>query len=345
MTSLHAVQRVRSGIRLHRVADYTAPLIVVLLVAIFSIWMPHTFATVNNVQSLLIQQAVPGILALGLLVPMVSGEFDFSGGAVVSASAVGTAMLMGHLALPWWICVAMIMLGGALVGAINGFLVAIWGFNSFVATLATAGILSGSALLLSNGLTLYAGIPDSFLKWGQRDVVGVPASVLYFAVVFVALTFLLTQTPWGRAHAAVGKGRRAAELAGVNVRRHVMIGFVLSGLVAAFAGVLLVAQLGSAPSDVGQAYILSAFAAVFLGSTIFRPGDFNPGGTLVAIILIAVGINGLSLAGVSSFVSQVFTGVLLLASVGMSRARLGGKRLVGAPVEEKAPPEDVDSVS
>lgn len=309
--------------RVSRFADYAALFIIAFLVTLFSLWMPDIFPTVSNLQSLFIQQVVTGLLALGLLVPMISGEFDFSGGAVVSASAVVTALLMSGGALPWWAVVALVVVGGGVVGAGNGVLVAVLGFNSLVATLATAGVLSGSALMLSDGMTLYEGIPQEFLSWGQRHVFGVPISVLYFLIVFIMLTFVLTQTPWGRAHAAVGKGRLAAELAGVSVRRHLFTGFVISGVVAGIAGVLLVAQLGSAPADVGQAYILSAFAAVFLGSTIFRPGSFNPSGTLAAIILIAVGINGLSLAGVSAFVSQVFTGVLLLASVGLSQVRLG----------------------
>jgi ribose transport system permease protein len=181
--------------------------------------------------------------------------------------------------------------------------------------------------MVSGGQTLFEGVPASFLKAGRNTLAGVPLPIVYAIVVFLLVGWLLRQTAWGRRHETVGKGRRAAELAGVPVRRHVILAFMGSGCLGALAGVLLVARLGSSPPDIGQTYILSAFAAVFLGAAMLRPGFFNATGTILAIVLIAIGVNGLSLAGVSSFVGQVFTGVILLLSVGLSRMeRRGGAR-------------------
>jgi ribose transport system permease protein len=306
---------------------YGAVLVLAAMVAVFAITLPSTFPTSSNFKVLFAEQAVAAILALGVLLPIVAGEFDFSAGAVLTAATVATVKLTGEAGLAWPLAVVVIVVAGALIGSVNGALVAVGRFNSFVATLATSGVIGGIALMVSGGQTLFEGVPASFLKAGRNTLAGVPLPIVYAIVVFLLVGWLLRQTAWGRRHETVGKGRRAAELAGVPVRRHVILAFMGSGCLGALAGVLLVARLGSSPPDIGQTYILSAFAAVFLGAAMLRPGFFNATGTILAIVLIAIGVNGLSLAGVSSFVGQVFTGVILLLSVGLSRMeRRGGAR-------------------
>ena len=298
---------------------FGGPALLVALVIVYSIMLPHTFLTVVNIRALLSQQAVPGILAAALLLPLVAGEFDFSGGSVIGLAAVVLVQLTGQLGLNWPTACIVILAAAAVFGAINGILISRFGYNSFVATLASGGVLGGVALVRSQGETLYQGIPAQFLDLGRGMVLGVPYAVIYLAVVFVVVAYVLRQTAFGRYHEALGKGRAAAQLAGVSYRRHILIAFVASAVIAAIAGLLLVANLGSAPPNVGDSYILSAFAAAFLGSTMFRPGSFNASGAIVAILLIAVGVNGMTLAGVSSFIQQIFTGGLLLVAVGVSR--------------------------
>jgi ribose transport system permease protein len=300
-------------------SKFGGPALLVALVIVYSVALPHTFLTVVNIRALLSQQAVPGILAAALLLPLVAGEFDFSGGSIIGLAAVALVQLTGQSGLNWPTACLIILAAAAGVGAINGVLISRFGYNSFVATLASGGVLGGVALVRSQGETLYQGIPARFLDLGRGMVAGVPYAVIYLAVVFLVVAYVLRQTAFGRYHEALGKGRAAAQLAGVSYRRHILIAFVASAVIAAMAGLLLVANLGSAPPNVGDSYILSAFAAAFLGSTMFRPGSFNASGAIVAILLIAVGVNGMTLAGVSSFIQQIFTGALLLIAVGISR--------------------------
>lgn len=295
------------------------PAVLVLLVVVFAATEPDTFLTINNIKSLLVQQAIPGILAAGVLLPLVAGEFDFSGGAVITASAVAMVELTGRGHLAWPVAWLIVIGGAGLVGVVNGLLVSVLHYNSFVATLAVGGVVEGAALVRSQGQTLYQGVPQGFLDLGRKEAFGVPLPVVYLAVVFAIVAYVLQQTAWGRHHAAIGKGREAVRLAGVPIRRHLLIAFACSSLLAGIAGTLLVANLGSAPPNVGSPYVLAAFAACFLGSTMLRPGFFNAGGTLLALLLIAVGVNGLSLAGVSSFVNEIFTGVMLILAVGVSQ--------------------------
>jgi ribose transport system permease protein len=294
------------------------PIVLVVLTSCFAIMMPGTFATRSNLQSMLSAQAVPGILALALLFPLVAGEFDFSGGAIASAGGTMFALSNGIHHWPWPVAAALIVIGGALAGAINGILVAYLGFGSFVATLATSGVVSGIALLQSGGQVLYLGISPSFLTLGQANALGVPTPVWCLLLVFLLVLYALRQTAWGRYSEAVGKNRAAATLAGIPVRRHVFLSFVVAGGLAGFAGLVLVAQVGSAQPSGGSVYTLGAFSAAFLGATMFRPGFYNPPGTILAILLIAVGVNGLTLSGVSAYVEQIFTGLVLLVAVGLS---------------------------
>lgn len=295
------------------------PIVLLVLFVSFSIALPSTFLTQANLQSMVSAQAVPGILALGLLLPLAAGEFDFSGGAIASAGAVAVVVLTGEQGVAWPVAAVMVIVGAGLVGAVNGFLVAVLQYGSFVATLAMAGVIAGLTLLQSKGLTLYDGIPAGFTQLGQKKIAGIPLPALALLVIFLLVGYTLRQTAWGRYHDAIGKGRAAVQLAGVSVRSHVFASFVGSACLAGFAGLVLVARLGSAPANVGQAFTLSAFAAAFLGATMMRPGFFNASGTLVAILLIAVGINGLALAGVPSAIEQIFTGGVLLIAVGLSR--------------------------
>jgi ribose transport system permease protein len=299
-------------------ARFGGVVVIVLMFVVFAVALPDTFPTASNFKIVGAEQAVSSILAFGVLLPLIAGEFDFSAGAVLSAATIAAVKLTGA-GMPWPLAVLVIALAAALIGVCNGLLVARAGFNSFVATLATGGIIGGCALMVSKGETLFKGVPQTFLDIGRNTAFGVPLPIVYMLVLFLIVAWAMRQTSWGRRHEAVGKGRNAAELAGVHIQRHVVVAFAASAALAALAGCLLVARLGTAPVDIGNSYILNAFAAVFLGATMLRPGFFNATGTLLAIVLIAIGVNGLSLAGASSFVGEVFTGATLLLAVALSR--------------------------
>jgi ribose transport system permease protein len=318
MTIAMEVRPKRGETALRAVSRGAGPIVLLLLFVYFSITLPGTFLSLDNFRSMGAAQAVPGILALGLLFPLVAGEFDFSGGALASGAAVALAILTGEHGVNWAIACVIVILGGVAIGAVNGVLVGVFNYNSFVATLAVSGIVGGITLAVTQGSTLNSNIPSTFSRLGGQ-VFGIPLPIIYLLAVFGVVAYVLRQTAWGRHHEAIGKGRRAASLAGIRVRHHIIVAFMASGTVAVLAGILIVAYLGSAPPGEGQAYTLAAFAAVFLGSTMLRPTFFNASGTLIAIILIAVGVNGLSLAGAQSYVSQTFTGIVLLIAVGLSR--------------------------
>lgn len=312
----HGPARVRV---LSFLARFGGPLILAALLILFSALEPDTFLTAANLRSIARANAVPGILAVGLVLILSADEFDFSIGSVLSASMVATAVLTGEYGWHWLIAAVVVLIAGALVGLVNGLLVSIVGINSFVVTLATGGIVSGFALLRTDGQTLFQGVPQSLKDIGRDEVIGVPLLLVCLLVLAGLAWYVMSQTPWGRRQTATGKGRNASALAGVAVRKQIVHGFIGSSVAASLAGVLQLARLGSAPPDIGLGFLLAAFAGAFLGSTMIKPGFFNVPGTVIAIFLIGVGVNGLLLIGISSFIEQIFSGVVLLAAVALSQ--------------------------
>jgi ribose transport system permease protein len=297
-------------------------------VILFSILRPHTFPTGENAKTLVSTQSVLAILALATMVPLIAGEFDLSVGNNLSFSAILTAKLVGDgMAIP--LAIAIVLLAGVTIGIFNSILVLRINISAFIGTLGTGVLLAGFASWIAGGATVFEGIGPGFRSIGNDTLFGaIPIGGVYVLVIALVLWFLFEQTPFGRQMYATGSGREAARLAGIPTERRVFAGFVIGGLLAAAAGILYTAKLGSATPGVGDSYLLPAFAAAYLGSTTIKAGRFNPWGTLIGVLLLAVGTTGLQLMGAQNYVSDLFNGSALIIAVGV--AALGAKRAARA---------------
>ena len=305
------------------VADYAALIFVIAMAVAFTVGMPGKFATSNNLESLVSDNAISGILALATLFPLASGEFDLSVAANLGICSVFSAHLAstGTGVVP---VIVLTLLLGTAVGLVNAFFVVVVRVNSFIATLGLATALAGGNLAITNGQTIYSGISSSFTNLATASVGGFQVVCVYLLVIAVVAWYVLERTPFGRYLRASGFGRSAARLSGISTSRYVAGSLVIAGLLAGLCGFLETAQYGSATPSVGPSFLLPAYAAAFLGTTTIRRGMFNVWGTIVGVALLSVGINGLALAGSASWLSQVFDGVALLAAV--SFAALASRR-------------------
>jgi ribose transport system permease protein len=223
---------------------------------------------------------------------------------------------MARLGAPLVVAVLAAIAIGALIGLSNGNTVARIGVNSLIVTLGVSTALLGVVEWYSKGQSIINHISKHLTNVGSGNWLGIPRTLYFLAVVAALVYYLLEHTPFGRYLHSIGSNEDAARLVGLRVERLVLLAFVLSGTLAGIAGVLLVARNGGASPQVGTVSdTLQALAAAFLGATAIKPGRFNVVGTLVAIFFLAFTVTGLSLAGVSNWINDVFNGAALFVAV------------------------------
>jgi len=288
-----------------------------VLILIFSIWVPSLFDTATNFRIIAGSQAVTAIVAMGLIVPVACGAFDLS---IAGTMGMGVCIVVwfqanGH---GYLLGIFAALAFGLLVGLVNSFIVVKLHVDSFIGTLGMSSVLSAGTTWVTGGFQVANGISPHFTAIGQKQILGLPLPVYYMVVLALILWWMLEYTPVGRYLYSIGGNTQAARLAGIRVGRITTGAFLISGLVAAFAGVLLAAELGSASPDVGVPYLLPAFSAVFLGATQILPGRVNVLGTLIAIFLLATGVKGLQLAGAPGYINDLFNGVALIIAVALA---------------------------
>jgi ribose transport system permease protein len=311
---------------------YGLVFVLVLVIAIFSMIDSSTFPTVSNWRDIGSTQSVTVVLGLAFILPLVGGNFDLSIGANAIMSSVACAACMSRYGWPLAAAIGVSIGLGLVVGVFNGILVTRARLNGLIATIGTAALLQGVVTWYSSGVPIASGISQTLENVGTKTTFGVPQLVWVAVVAAAIVTYVLTQTPYGRRLASIGSNRNAARLVGVRVNALTMGSFVVAGGIAGLAGVLIVAQQGSAnPATDGIATLLPALTVAFLGASAFSPGEFNVPGLVVAVLLIAVLVSGLTLGGAADWVQPVCNGVALIVGVGLS-AYFRGRRLGGAEV-------------
>jgi len=298
----------------------------VLLFACFSLLRPGIFPTLGNLMSILKQISLLGILSAGLTICLVLGDFDLSVAAVATWSGVMVAALLPQMGM--WAAIPLVVSMGVGIGLVNGFFSAVIGISPFIVTLATQTMLRGLTLWYTGGYSLYSGIPQPFVRIGRGTFLGIPYLVYVMLFVYILIFVAANHTAFGKRLYAVGGNPMASRYSGIRVIRVHLIGFVISGVLAALTGVLLAARLSSGQPRAGEGLLLGAFAACFLGATTFRLGRFNILGTFVGVLFIGTLNNGLVILGVPFYLQYVIQGsilILAIAASGLARSLAGRK--------------------
>jgi ribose/xylose/arabinose/galactoside ABC-type transport system permease subunit len=286
----------------------------VAIIVVFSIASPGAFGSMSNLINITQQMTLLAIVAIGATVVMAVGEFDLSTAAIVSFGGIFVVYLF-KLGVPAPLACLLVLTVAAIFGAVSGYIVSRFQVLSFIATLAAGTIIGGITFWISDGATLLGDIPAGFRDIARGRALGLPTLTWWLIVIALAVWVLLDKLEIGRRLYAIGGNREAARLAGVPIVSNTMTAFVVSAVLAALVGILLTARIGSANPTGGGGYLLSAYAAVFLGMTAFREGEANLPGTVVGAGIIAVIGNGLTILGVSTFLQDIITGTIILAAV------------------------------
>lgn len=311
-------RRSRRRLALMIVSKYGTLIAMAILIIVFSIASPNnSFLQPSNLLNIVNQSTLTAIIAAGLTVVLVVGEFDLSIGYNASFAAVLVSGLIANQHLPIVLAIIITLVVGAAVGFANAMLVTKAGVNAVVATLAIGTITVGLTFGYSSGTPVIA-LPAGFTNIALSSFLGIPNPIWFMVIILGVLWVVLNRTPFGQGIQATGANRHAARLAGIRVDRAKIGGFVIAGLTAAITGILLASLLGSGTASSADGYLLNAFAAVFLGAATLREGEFHIVGTLVGVLIVNIGFNGLSQLGTPTFFQYIFQGAILAAAVALS---------------------------
>lgn len=285
----------------------------IVLCVIISIAAPR-FLNINNILNVLTQVSVNAILAIGMSFVILTGGIDLSVGSILAlAGAIAATFAKGSnggILVPLLIAIVL----GAVIGLFNGLFVSKGKMQAFIVTLASMTIFRGATYVYTNG-TPISGISGNFINIGNKKIAGIPMPVLIIFLVFIIAWYILTQTRYGRYVYALGGNEDSARLSGINTDKVKTLVYVISGITAALAGVIVTSRVGSASPNAGVGFELDAIAAVVLGGTSLSGGEGSITGTLIGAMIIGVLNNGLNLMNVSPYYQSIVKGAVILFAI------------------------------
>ena len=334
-----------NGVGLRTLFEGRAFIALIVIVVVFSALSPNYF-TMENLLVMSRHVAVNAILAIGVLMVILNAGIDLSVGSTVGLTGVVAGYLLAGVKVPFWdsvaypavwvVIICSLAIGG-LVGWVNGVLVSRFKVAPFVATLGTLYVVRGLALLITNGLTYpkLQGTPalgNTGFNWvGFETFLSIPVGILIMIVIAAAGSVMLNKTPFGRWLYASGGNERAAELSGIPVKKVQLSVYVISGVCAGVAGLIIASELTSATPQTGTSFELTAIAAVVIGGASLMGGRGNIRGTLLGAFVIGFLSDGLVIIGVSQYWQMVFKGAVIVLAVMLNSVEYRSKRVKAGP--------------
>lgn len=292
--------------------SYSLFLLLILFIVIASILSPN-FLELQNIINLWQRSAVPGIIAIGMTFVAIVGGIDLAVGSVVAVSGVSVALML-QAGFPIWMSILLATMIGVASGTMVGLLITRCSLPDFIVSMAMMTSARGAALLITNGTPIF-NLDEKFTFLGQGMVGIFPFSGLLWLAFTAVAVFVLKYTTYGRNLYAIGGNREAAYLSGIRVKRIYTSVYIISGLLSAFAGVMLASWLATGQPTEGSGYELNAIAATVLGGTSLSGGIGGVIGTFGGVILLQIITNIFNLMGLSSYYQQIFSGVIIVGAL------------------------------
>ncbi len=292
----------------------------VIIFGIFSVLSP-VFLTGPNLINVMQQSAINTIVALGMTLVIITSGIDLSVGPVAALSAVCCASLMvAGVPIPFAVLGGLLI--GALYGLFNGVLIAYAGLQPFIVTLGGLSLCRALALIYTGGNPIF-GIPKEFRSFINGSLLGIPTPIIIAGVIAVILWILLTKTPLGEYIFAVGGNEEAARVCGVPVAKTKIAVYMMSGVLAAVAALILVGRLGAAEPTLGNQWEMNAIAAAAIGGASLLGGKGSVFGTILGAIILGSLTNGFTLLNIQSFYQMLATGIIIIVAMLVDRATRG----------------------
>jgi len=323
--TMRSITEQREHSLVHRLLSAQAfwiTLALLVMCVAMSLLQPQAFASTENFYNITRNFAFIGIMALGMTTVIITGGIDLSVGSVMGLAAIVAGLVLQD-AGPWWLAMGAGVVTGAVVGGVNGALIAWVGLPSFVVTLGSLSISRSLAVVLSQNKMIYDFGPDSdtIFAIGGGQILGIANPVWVLLLLTVVFSIVLHVTRWGRYLYAIGGNEQAAVLTGVPVVRAKLAAYTVSGLTAALAAVLIIGWQGSAINALGTGYELRVIASTVIGGANLMGGEGGAYGAFIGAALIEVIRNSLLMAGVDSNWQGTFVGVFIVLAVVLEKLR------------------------
>ena len=272
------------------------------------------FLNVSNLLNIVRNASILIIIGVGQTITLTARDVDLSVGSVLSLTSVVAAIMLNRYEIAFPLAMAAALVIGAVLGLINGLLITYVGMPPFMATYGMMWVLFGFSYLILQGAVIY-GFPAAFRVIGNGNLFGIPMPIIVMAVVFVCGYFVLNHTTLGRRFFATGANIETARMSGIRVDRVIIIAYVISGFLAALAGLVLIAYTNGSEAKIGDSYLLPVLAVVVMGGTSLAGGQGNLPGTLAAALIMAVIHNGMNILAVPAIWQSLVVGLLIIGTV------------------------------
>lgn len=296
---------------------YGTAVILILLFAFFSI-KSEAFLSVSNILNLLRQTSITGIISLGMTIVMLTGGIDLSVSSVVALSSMSCSILMVNYGVNMYVAILVSLVVGMLSGFVNGCLITYIRIPPLIATLGTQTAIRGLAYITTDGYTVY-GFPEAFGFIGKGYVGAIPMPVIIMVVTLAIGWYVINQTKFGRYLYAIGGNGEAARLSGININRKMVTAYIISGMLAALAGVVELSRLNSGQPNAGEGYEMSAITAVVLGGISVSGGEGKFSGVIFGILIMGILSSGLVMMNVSTYYQQLIRGLVLIFAISIDQ--------------------------
>lgn len=291
-------------------------LLLIIIASLYATYeYPQTFPTFDNTSAILRNLALDAILATGMMLLLIGGDFDLSIGGMFSLIGVLTGWLLKESGLPVAPCILLGLGAAALGGLVNGFIVSKLKVNALITTLGTMQVYRGLAIVIGGpGISF---LPEGFTELGQAKYFGLQSPVYLMVFIVILFQYLLTKTRFFRRFYYMGGNEKAAQLSGINVDRTRIVGFMVMGILAGLAGMTFASRLGTGISTAGDGKELAIITAVILGGASLKGGRGTIWGALLGVVFIALINNLMIQARISANWHSIVIGTVLIAAVAM----------------------------
>jgi len=291
-------------------------MVLIIMFVIACIGSPY-FLDVYNIQSLLRDLAIIGMIGIAQSLLLLVGELDLSVGKIATLCGILSGMLMIYAKINPWLALICGLIFGIFFGLLNGLIITKLKLNSMVATIGMQGVYGGINLVLTKGKAI-TGIPEQIQFLGKGSLGIVPMPFIFCIIVLVLVLFLVKKTKTGRYIYAIGNSREAATILGIKVDQIRVFIYVVVGLISSLAGLLYVCRLGSAQSTLGESWPMNSIAASVIGGVSLNGGIGNPAGALIGAAIISIISNMIVLFGVNAYWQQAVSGIVVVLAISFS---------------------------